>query len=351
MAQAPIFVVGPSRSGTGLMRTVLNQHPSVHLAPETHYFDDLRPKVGGGQETVLDEAAARRCEDYFLALMHRPYNRGGRPEDSPVSRSELSAAAEAAGGGPDGHFEAFCRMQAASRGKPRWGEKTPRHVFRVADILRVYPEAKFVCMVRDPRAVVSSYRRFGDRKDPARGRDVAHRAALERARDRASRSNDIVVTSLLWRASVQAALHARRRFGAERVRLQSFEQLVTDPGHAVRALADWLDLEFHPSMLDVPLRNSSFSPKDQRAGFSKGALARWRRELADGEIALIQSVCGGLMQRHGYHREAVAVPRARLLLQWLRLPFAVWRSTSANRFRAGRLAPYIWRRLRLAVSG
>lgn len=349
-AQPPVFVVGPSRSGTGLMMTVLRKHPLVHVSRETHYFDDLRPKLNDRHGSALGEQDARRCEDYFLALAHRPYGRGGDPEQSPIPRAELRAAAEQAGGGADGYFEAFCRLQAAMQDKERWGEKTPRHVFRIAEMLDVYPQARVICMVRDPRSVVTSYRFKADKEDPDKTRDADMRAAMHRARKRTRQSNDLLVTSLLWRSSTRAAMGARERFGADRVHLQRFEDLVVQPEASVRKLANWLGLEFSSSMLEVPLRNSSFSRGPRQAGFSREAIARWRHVLSDGEVSLIQSVCGQLMERHGYDREPVRAPWAVSALYWLRLPVAVWRSTTANRARAGRLAPYVWRRVRLAVS-
>ncbi len=39
---APIFIVGPSRSGTSMLREVLNRHPDVWITRGTHYFDDIR---------------------------------------------------------------------------------------------------------------------------------------------------------------------------------------------------------------------------------------------------------------------------------------------------------------------
>ena len=52
----PVFVVGPSRSGTTMMQTVLSSHPRVALASETHYFDDLRPRIGGGPLAAMAPA-------------------------------------------------------------------------------------------------------------------------------------------------------------------------------------------------------------------------------------------------------------------------------------------------------
>jgi LPS sulfotransferase NodH len=73
MEAAPIFVVGASRSGTNLLRALLNANGEVSISPETHYFDDLRPRLSSGGTAPLEPDDRERCENYFLALSHRAY--------------------------------------------------------------------------------------------------------------------------------------------------------------------------------------------------------------------------------------------------------------------------------------
>src|SRR4051794_22824414 len=150
----PDFVVGSSRSGTNLLRAILNKHSEVWIAAETHYFDDLRPRLGVEAAAPLSPEGRARAERYFLALGHRPYGYGGDPAQSTIDADELRALAEELGGSGDATFEAYCLLQARRRGKTRWAEKTPRHVYRIDDLLAAFPEAKVVCLIRDPRAVV-----------------------------------------------------------------------------------------------------------------------------------------------------------------------------------------------------
>src|ERR1700722_20327611 len=154
----PVFVVGASRSGTELMRYILNQHPFVCISPETHYFDDLRFRMRGRERQGLRENEARQCADYFRAVVHRPYGHSGQAEESPLPLCMLRETAATIGTGADAYFEAFCRLNGQQKGASRWGEKTPRHIFCLPDIFSAFPQAQVICMVRDPRAVVASYR-------------------------------------------------------------------------------------------------------------------------------------------------------------------------------------------------
>ena len=63
----PVFVVGPTRSGTDMMRELLTRHQSVSIAAETHYFDDIRTTIDSPSTTRVAAPDARRLEQYFLA--------------------------------------------------------------------------------------------------------------------------------------------------------------------------------------------------------------------------------------------------------------------------------------------
>jgi hypothetical protein len=128
----PVFVVGSMRSGSTMLRLILDSHPRIAVPPETGFMGAVAAtkripewKFGDGwyerlgwTETELDE----RLRDFY-----------------------------------DGLF----RRYAAEQGKPRWGEKTPFHTLHMAQMARIFPDAAFVGIVRHPGAVASSlHRRF-----------------------------------------------------------------------------------------------------------------------------------------------------------------------------------------------
>jgi hypothetical protein len=344
----PILAVGPSRSGTSVVREILNRHTGVWIVRETHYFDDLRTRFAGRERGPLSDDERRSCEDYFLKIGHRAYGAESDPEQSLVARADLAALAEELGGGPDAHFEAFCRLDAVSHGRTdvRWGEKTPRHVFRIAEMLAAFPSARIVCLIRDPRAVVASYRDWTRRKELSPDLDTPWTADRRRAR----RSYHVVLGSLMWRAATNAAIAAQRSFGSDRVYHLRYEGLLTEPEACVRGLCSWLDLEYQPSMLDVPLVQSSYRAGGDSRGISTEPLERWRERLSPVEIAAVQSTCGTVMRGLGYEPEPRAGGPFRVAAAYLTLPTAVARAGLANRSRMGRAGSYFMRRLRFGLG-
>jgi hypothetical protein len=290
MTAPPIFVVGASRSGTNFVRALLNAHSRVWVSAETHYFDDLRLGLPDGDRET--------CERYFLALSHRAYGRGGDPAHAKIDPAELRRRASELGGTGDAYFEAFCELRARLHGKELWGEKTPRHAFRIAEILEAFPDAKVICLVRDPRAVVASYRDWhtgGIRP----GLDEGNAAGLAAERERSRRSYNPVLAGLLWRGVIRAEHDALRRFGPERIRLQRFEDLAGRPEPSARELCAWLGIEFEHAMLEIPVVNSSYSDSG-----SPEAVDRWRATLPPRELAIVERCCGRLMDELGYARAA-----------------------------------------------
>lgn len=351
-SERAIFLCGASRSGTALLRSICNASPDVHVAGETHYFDDLRSRLGAAATSTLPTELARTVADYFLALADRPYGHGGDPSRSPLEQGRLHERAAALGGTGDSYFQAFCQLQATLEGREEtriWGEKTPRHVFRLGEILDRYPDAQTIVMVRDPRSVVASYRDW--RNQGGLATDTTYDAALDAERRRTQATYDPTIASLAWRASIAAAKAAIARFGPDHVRIQRYEDLVTDPEAQVRDICRWLSIPYHDEMLDVPLHNSSFSSFQSSEGISAVPLRRWVTKLTDGEVAVVQMWCGRDMARLGYDR--VEVPggvRLRLRAAASGAASAV-RAVRANRDRAGgSVTRYVARRVRLALT-
>lgn len=345
----PIFIVGASRSGTAMMRSIVSNHPDIRVSGETHYFDDLRVRMRGKEQAALSDEDRRICEDYFLAIDHRPYGHGGDPEQADMSREQLRAEADRCGEGADAYFEAFCRIASARDGKSRWGDKTPRHIYRIPEILGRYPEAKVICMVRDGRAVVASYRDWRNQGGFDLEKDPGHKRALEEEQKRSRASYDLVIASLLWAASVNGAVAARDRFGEGRVLVQRYEDLVADPEGTIRRIADWLGVAFDPAMLEVPMHNSSFSRFDAKAGVQKDAVDRWREKLSAREIGVIQFCAKRALTGAGYELDRRRAPMWFLAWRLVAAPFAAARALVANRSRTGNPVSYVVRRLGLML--
>ncbi|MCK8465068.1 sulfotransferase [Aliiroseovarius sp. S1339] len=339
----PVFIVGASRSGTAMLRSIVMRDESVSLVGETHYFDDLRTRFKDRTISSMSEEERNICADYFRAIASRPYGKQGNPDDSWFTRDELLTYAAELGDSVDCIFEAFCKLRASRDDAQIWGEKTPRHVFRIDDILALYPAAQVVCMVRDPRAVVASYRDWHSGDETV---DAGQKLDQQRAR----KSYHIVLASLMWRAATNAALQARQKHGPDRVKIVLYEDIVNEPEEAVRDVAEWLGLKFSSNLLAVPLHNSSVMKVDHGAGISSTPKNRWRQVLSDREIGVIQHVVGKCLTDVGFDSEDVKVSRLNVAMSYATLPYSVIQAAQANKDRYSSLPKYALRRLRAVLK-
>ena len=128
----PVFVVGSMRSGSTMLRLILDSHPRIAVPPETGFMGAV--------------AATHRIPEWKFG--EGWYERLGWTESEVDERIRV-------------FYEGMFRRYAAEQGKPRWGEKTPFHTLHMAQMARIFPDATFVGIVRHPGAVASSlHRRF-----------------------------------------------------------------------------------------------------------------------------------------------------------------------------------------------
>ncbi|MDQ3889418.1 MAG: sulfotransferase [Actinomycetota bacterium] len=125
--ETPIFVVGAMRSGTTLMRLVLDSHENIGIAPETGIMRVVR---------------ANKFVPFWM-WGGEWYGRLGLSEEE-LDR-ELGA-----------FYGRLLRRYADAHGKRRWGEKTPWHAWHLDEMARLWPDAVFVATVRHPGGNVDS---------------------------------------------------------------------------------------------------------------------------------------------------------------------------------------------------
>ena len=191
-ATPPIFVIGSPRSGTTLLRLLLDAHPRISCGEETHFLRALESIVGRDWPLVASYGLPR---DWWLARIR-------------------------------GLYADFQAEVLARSGKARWAEKDPTYTLHLAFIEELFPDALFVHLLRDGHDVVASFRdRWG------------YRSAARAARTE-------------WARYVSAARELGQRLGEQRFLELRYERLVADPEAEARRLFAFLGEAWHPEVLD-----------------------------------------------------------------------------------------------------
>lgn len=153
MNDKPILIIGPPRSGTTLLATMLNSHPEIFVANEAKVFVRLLPRMEK-EARPLDEQTAR---EILTGLEHNElYYLAPLPGTRDIFQHEKSLNAVA-------FIRALFRKIALREGKSRWGEKTAVAYRQLPLIRSSFPDAVYLGLERDPYEIAASYMKVNPR--------------------------------------------------------------------------------------------------------------------------------------------------------------------------------------------
>jgi Sulfotransferase family len=149
LAPMPV-IVGAPRSGTTMLRLMLDAHPQLSIPPETGFLA-LASALKSSEQSLHADLFLDAITNFPREMPTWP-DFGIAAEDlrDELNRIQLVSAADG--------FRAFYRLYAERSGKSRWGDKTPEYVLHISDIAETLPEAHFIHIIRDGRDVGLSLR-------------------------------------------------------------------------------------------------------------------------------------------------------------------------------------------------
>jgi hypothetical protein len=283
-APAP-FICGVPRSGTTLLRLMMDAHPEMAIPPETHFA----PKLIRALEDASGDEARSRAHELITGHPRWP--------DFGLDAGELRARFEAADPfGAGAALRAFFGLYADGAGKPRWGDKSPKYVRRMRLLHKTLPEARFIHVIRDGRAVALSL--SGVSWGPQTADEVADR----------------------WVGDIERARKMARHLPYTEVR---YEEMVDDPEPSLRRACELCELPWDESMLDFhegAAERMSESTRDLHPGSggtvtaeerqrqhalvarppSADRVDRWREQLPPEDVATFEARAGSLLRELGY---------------------------------------------------
>ena len=283
-----VFVVGCPRSGTTLLGRLLDAHPQLAIIHEGRFVAAWYERR---RSVTPDGAVTPQLVDELLAF--RPF------KNVHVSRQQLERLA--ANGAEPVSYARFVSgifdLHGQALGKPLVGDKTPHYVRSLPTLHALWPQARFVHIVRDGRDVCLSVRNW--RKVTERRGAVARYSHWER--------DPVATAALWWEWQVRLGREAGAALGPERYLEIQYESLVDDPAAACRTLCAFLDVPYEASMLAFHEGRTREEPgldaKQAWRPVTRG-LRDWGTELPAGELERFEAASGELLDELGYERGA-----------------------------------------------
>lgn len=246
LAKRPIFVVGSPRSGTSMMAHAIRRHPDIWGGQESDHLSYLLQQLRQFHTNVYEPSVARGDLQWLSGQ--------GVSFDELIRYLGVGLSALYA---------------SRSRGK-RWVEQTPQYSLWLPELSRMFPSARFVFLVRDPRDVVHSLRNFVNPMD--------HGEACR-----------------TWRMFTEAGLAFRRSAAGRRLLLVRYDDLVADPAAGCAEILEFCELEPDPGPAEFiggPRINSSFG--------GSGARTPGWHSWTDAELDAFQALVGDLVVTLGF---------------------------------------------------
>ena len=324
----PLFSAGTARGGTNLLTYLLSANPQVSMAADPYLplFRSLRNAIIRHRahpdvQQTFDPASP--IGDYYFSPeqigvmdclqasdLDLPVSQAERPALLEALRQRtgltcpyLVSGLEALGGGTYEELfrSALALLETARQAQGRaWGGFNENWAVEFfSPLARAFPDARFLIMLRDPRAAISSNRRVSN---PSL---IAHAPSFARH----------------WRKCAAFALYFQAHpLFAGRLHVLTYEQLVNEPERTARALCEFLEIDYDPAMLQtsryVDLAtgetwrgNSNYAVTT--SGIDPTRIDRWRQFLPDDAAKTIEWICDPDLRLFGYqaaHDSAAADP-------------------------------------------
>ena len=285
----PIFIVGASRSGTTMLNRVLGNHSAVLGLNELHFFGTMWDPYS--QPRVLSTEEAIRIGAYLLARIRRGVWGGEADKQDIADAQKLLMAKDNSQWTAPLVFEHVLQEEARINGATHVTEQTGRNLFYAHKLLELYPDARVIHLVRDPRAILFS------QKNRWRKNRLGTKVPLTNVLRVFVNYHPFTITKL-WKKSAEIAqtLDTNSRY----LRL-FYENLVSKPDESVRALCQFLGLEFETNMLSVPQVGSSIKAHNmEKLGLSAEFANQWRGRLPRSDIAVCEFLAKDAMHQFGY---------------------------------------------------
>jgi hypothetical protein len=275
-----------------MLRLMLAQTPELHIPAESGFLPELarrQRRYGTFTSSAQRAHFIRDLQASHATSLTRSFDVFEMSED------EMDAVLKSAA--PIRYPSAAALLfgeVARKHGKNRWGDKTPRHVLHIRWLAQTFPDATFIHIIRDPRAVVASLRRAGWHRIPRRA-------------------------ARFWRHRVRAGRAAGHTIDPYRYMEIRYEDLVSHPDQSLKRLCDFCGLTFVSDMLQFYEAATDAVPavhehlfEHLKAPVNPARAESWRTELTPRDISEIEAVARRAMVDLGYSLEETPPPILRL---------------------------------------
>lgn len=278
----PVFMIGTQRSGSNLLRLMLNQLKELASPHPPHILERMVPLVSSYGD-LNDDANFRTLVDDVCRLVElNPVEWSGVEFDrdkvfkAAKERSLMSV------------YGVVYDMYAEAHNAKTWCCKSMANINYTDDIEAYFDHPKYVYLYRDGRDVALSFQKAV----------VGEKHIYNIAKD--------------WTDTQQKALDLKKKIGDKYFYSINYEQLTQDPEKAAHSLCEFLGADYVPEMLDFHKSNEAKNAASSSelwgnvtSPIIKNNSKKYKSEMSEADIRIFESVAGSVLDELGYERDLI----------------------------------------------
>lgn len=267
----PLFLVGMPRSGTKLLRDLLNQHPLIAI-PEIE--TEFLPYWASVWRNYGDLSGKNNFKAFYNTVVSFPYFLYQAERGCLVECEQWYRACR--NFNVDGVFEALIRIDAGAGPEVVWGDKSPSYVTSIYQIKSIYPEARFIHITRDVRDYVLSINK-------AWGKNI-NRAAQR------------------WGDDVRSAHEQIYALGTDGIEVK-YESLIGNVEGTLRMLCSFIGLDYQEGMETLRRPSENLGDAKGFVGVLKDNKLKYKTRLKDEKLKKVEAAAYNTMRLLDYPPE------------------------------------------------
>ncbi len=290
MKNSPIFIIGVGRSGTTLIRQMINSHSKIAVPYESHFITKYMDKISDYGGLQKDENLMRLLQDICKEPILDNWDYYCTPEDLMERITQRDVA---------NIFDAFYSLYAEHHGKRRWADKSD-YLDRMYQIKELYPEAKFIHIIRD-------------------GRDVANSVMKMTWGPK-----NLIQAADWWSTYVRLCYSMGRMLSPKDYMEVRYEDLVTSSEDELKRICEFIEVDFEEPMLEFYKTSKKFIPQsllnqhyNADTPPSKARTYAWKKEMSESDNIIFQQIAGAVLREFNYECTDKKLPRFEVIVRKL----------------------------------
>lgn len=285
MNRSPFFIIGCQRSGTTLLRLMLNGHSKIAIPEEGGFWKPLLNRFKGNPEKKIKGSELKNYLKYIENnTQFQMWKLDPKETINKIREQSICTLGEL--------MSAFYHDYAIIYKKNIWGDKTPSFFRMVAVLDELFPLTKFIHLVRDGRDIYLSWQKMKVQK------------------------RNVSVAALEWSQKIKRAKKGLSQIKPERYIEIRYEDLVSEPENTLNRICTFLQVEYEPTMLNFWRTSDQFIGSHHSdlifKPVSLNSVEKWKNKLTEKEISYYESIAGPVLLSLGYDLQGNSVNKKSL---------------------------------------